>query len=87
MIFDVEHKDLLAEVRSHVERAFGLDGMDSSTDETHLADLGLDSIVAVELAARLRDRFQVPLPSTVTFEAPTIKALADFIFALRQRNR
>ena len=35
--------------------------------------------MAVELKGRLEQSLRVPLPSTLTFNYPTIKALADYL--------
>ena len=44
-----------------------------------LMEAGLDSLGAVELRNSLATHFAVDLPSTVTFDYPTIAALANFI--------
>ncbi|MEL4898481.1 SDR family NAD(P)-dependent oxidoreductase [Crocosphaera sp. Alani8] len=42
-------------------------------------DLGMDSLMAVEMKNRLETGLGVTLPSTVIFEYPTIKALAEYL--------
>ncbi|MEM8779853.1 MAG: SDR family NAD(P)-dependent oxidoreductase, partial [Cyanobacteria bacterium P01_G01_bin.49] len=42
-------------------------------------DMGMDSLMAVELKNRLETALGVTLPSTVIFEYPTIKALAEYL--------
>ena len=42
-------------------------------------DMGMDSLMAVELKNRLETGLRVTLPSTVIFEYPTIKALAEYL--------
>ena len=44
-----------------------------------LMEAGLDSLGAVDLRNALSTRFSVELPSTVTFDYPTLPALAAFI--------
>jgi hypothetical protein len=43
--------------------------------------MGMDSLMAVELKARLERSLGVPLPSTLTFNYPTIKALVDYLLS------
>ena len=42
-------------------------------------DLGMDSLMAVEMKNRLETGLSVTLPSTVIFEYPTINALAEYL--------
>lgn len=44
-----------------------------------LFDMGMDSLMAVELRGRLERSLGVPLPSTLTFNYPTIRALTDYL--------
>jgi hypothetical protein len=44
-----------------------------------LRDLGLDSLMAVELRNMLQWRTGAVLPSTVAFDCPVVKSLADFV--------
>jgi NAD(P)-dependent dehydrogenase (short-subunit alcohol dehydrogenase family)/acyl carrier protein/SAM-dependent methyltransferase len=44
-----------------------------------LFELGLDSLMALELKQRLEASLQVSLPSTLAFEHPTINSLSQFI--------
>lgn len=44
-----------------------------------LMEIGLDSLGAVELRTTLQAAFAVDLPATLTFDYPTIAALAKFI--------
>lgn len=47
-----------------------------------LMEAGLDSLGAVDLRNALSTQFAVELPSTVTFDYPTLPALAAFIAGL-----
>lgn len=46
-------------------------------------ELGGNSLVAVQLAARMREVFAVDLPIAVLFDLPTVRALAEFVSATR----
>ncbi|MBX2802935.1 MAG: SDR family NAD(P)-dependent oxidoreductase [Myxococcales bacterium] len=43
--------------------------------DTGFADLGMDSLMSVELARRLRRELHPPLPVSVAFDHPTVRAL------------
>jgi acyl carrier protein len=49
--------------------------------DTGFMDLGLDSLMAVELRNRLQRAIGVALPATVVFEHPTPRLLGDFLLA------
>ena len=51
-------------------------------DDQPLMEAGLDSLGSVDLRNILAAQFSVELPSTVTFDYPTIPALARFITSL-----
>lgn len=46
-----------------------------------LFDLGVDSLIAVELKNRLQSELGVPISSTLLFDYPTIESLANYILA------
>jgi len=65
-------------VRAEVARIIGL-GDPSEIDATRgLFEMGMDSLMAVELRACLEKRAGRPLPSTLTFNYPNVTALAGF---------
>ena len=51
-----------------------------------LMEAGLDSISAVELRNAVSAKFGVDLPATVTFDYPTLEALAGFISSRAARS-
>ena len=44
-----------------------------------LFDLGMDSLMSVELKSRLEATVGQPLPTTLTFKYPTVAVLTDFL--------
>ena len=47
--------------------------------DANLVELGVDSILAVEIARKLQDGFGIALPATRLYDAPTIRRLAALV--------
>ena len=75
-----DRRDLLMDhVRDQAISVLGLrPSVELSFDEG-LTDLGMDSLMAVEFSNRLKRTLGHHLPSTLAFEHPTIRALADYL--------
>jgi acyl transferase domain-containing protein/trans-aconitate methyltransferase len=74
-----EQIDLLRDlVREHVMRILRLDAASPPSLHDRLMDLGMDSLMAVQLRNALSRALQLqrPLPSTLMFDHPTIEAIA-----------
>jgi acyl carrier protein len=71
-------------VRDHAGRALGLSSSMVLDPRTPLADLGLDSLLAVELRNSLGGALGTALPATLLFDYPSVAALADHIAGLLQ---
>ncbi|MGW4883851.1 type I polyketide synthase [Streptomyces murinus] len=68
---------LLTEVRTLAARVLGhTDGVSEIDEDALLADLGLDSLAAVDLRNELAARTGLALPTTLLFDFPTPRALA-----------
>ena len=72
---------LIAHLRSQANSILGFDLSREIELEQGLFDMGMDSLMAVELKGRLERTLGVPLPSTLTFNYPTIKALTDYLLS------
>lgn len=72
---------LIAHLRSQTSSILGFDLSRPIEMEQGLFDMGMDSLMAVELKGRLERSLSVPLPSTLTFNYPTIQALADYLLS------
>ncbi|MFI2435499.1 SDR family NAD(P)-dependent oxidoreductase [Streptomyces sp. NPDC018693] len=72
-----------AAARTHVARILaaqlGYDSADSIRDDIGFFDLGLDSIMAVDLVGRLGQAFEVSLRAADVFDHPTVTRLADHL--------
>jgi acyl carrier protein len=71
---------LLAEqVRALALRSLGLDAHTVVEDARPLKDLGLDSLMAVELRNALARSLEIALPATMVFDYPSVTALAGYL--------
>ncbi len=66
-------------VRERSLRALGVDLGKQIDPRTPLGDLGLDSLLAVELRNTLATALGKPLPATLLFDYPSIDSLTDYL--------
>jgi acyl carrier protein len=73
-------QELLVEfVRHETAAVLGLDQSQPVPLDTGLFELGMDSLMSVELRRRLERGTGRSLPSTLTFNYPSVGALASFL--------
>jgi len=73
---------LAARIREEVARVIGSAAPDRIGSRQRLFDLGVDSLMAVELKNRLEALSGRPLRATLVFDHPTVEALADHLGAV-----
>ncbi len=76
---DQRRESLTLLVRSAAASVLGLADAGAVTTQQVLRDLGLDSLMAVELRRRVSQETEVPLPATLAFDYPTPAAMAEFL--------
>jgi polyketide synthase 12/myxalamid-type polyketide synthase MxaB len=76
-------------VQQHASQVLGLRSSRMIDPRTPLGELGLDSLLAVELRNTLSRALEVSLPTTLLFDYPSIEALSEFLLCevLRQSER
>ena len=73
------HGRMQALVRAELAAVLGRDPGAPIDPDTGFFDLGLDSLMAVELADRLRGGVGRSLPATIAFDHPTLSALSTWL--------
>jgi myxalamid-type polyketide synthase MxaE and MxaD len=77
-----QRREVLVDFVRHAAAAvLGTDSAESVPLETGLFELGMDSLMSVELKRRLEQGAARTLPSTLTFNYPNVAALAAFLDA------
>jgi acyl carrier protein len=74
-------------VRERALHALGIDRSKSVDPRTALSDLGLDSLLAVELRNTLSTAIGRPLSATLLFDYPTLDALTDYLLELLEPEK
>ena len=69
---------LLGHVRQQAAEVLGLQ-LKQVDPRRGLFDLGMDSLMSVELKTRLENTLGEKMPSTLTFNYPTVAAITDYI--------
>lgn len=75
-----KHKTILVDhIRNQARMVFGLDSSYPIDQRQSFGELGLDSLMAVELRNALSNSLDTTLPATLLFDYPTLETLADFL--------
>ena len=70
---------LMAHLRSQLAKVLDLSTQEQIEPRQRLFDLGLDSLMAVELKNHLESTLACSLRSTLVFDYPTVEALVDYL--------
>jgi NADPH:quinone reductase-like Zn-dependent oxidoreductase/NAD(P)-dependent dehydrogenase (short-subunit alcohol dehydrogenase family) len=73
-------------VRERALRALGIDQRKPVDPRAPLGDLGLDSLLAVELRNTLSNAIGHPLPASLLFDYPTLDSLTDHLLQLMESD-
>ncbi len=69
-------------VRASARKVLGLSASRPMPADTPLQELGLDSLMALELRNMLAQSFERPLSATLLFDHPTVRGLAAYLLEL-----
>jgi len=78
---------LMQRVKSEVAAILGVDSPADINEQRGLFEMGMDSLMAVDLRAKLERATSLQLPSTLTFNYPTVLALVDYLGARLDVNQ
>ena len=70
---------LTQELQQQVAQVLGMRGSSLPETDQGFFDMGMDSLMSVELKHRLEKLFKVSLPSTLAFEYPTINDVVTYL--------
>ena len=76
---------LLEQIRRDTGRVLGLENLESLPNNKPLGELGMDSLMAVELRNALASTVGENLPATLLFDYPTVETLTEFLSRTRPR--
>jgi len=75
-----EQRQLLVQhVRAQVTKTLGIHADQELDANQKLFDVGLDSLMAIELRSHLQASLELTLPSTLLFDHPTVTALVGYL--------
>jgi len=70
---------LIDHIRTQIAAVMGMASPDEVPANRGIFELGMDSLMALELRNRLQAELGQPIPATLVFEHPTIEALSDYV--------
>jgi len=72
---------LQTHIREQLARVLGFPNADTLDPDDNFGDLGMDSLMAVELVNRLQSSLGCPVTQTTLFDYPSITALSDHLLS------
>jgi acyl carrier protein len=78
---ELRREQLLAHLGACVGRILEIADPAAIDPERGFFEMGMDSLLAMELKSRLEADLECRLPSTLAFNYPTLAALADYLLA------
>lgn len=70
---------LQTHIRAQLAKVLGFSAAEAIDPQENFADLGMDSLMAVEFKNRLETSLDCPIPQTLAFDYPTVAALVDHL--------
>ncbi len=70
---------LAAYLQLQLAKVMGFSSPKAINPNEQFGDLGMDSLMAVEFSNRLQKNLNYPIPQTLTFDYPTVNALAGYL--------
>jgi acyl carrier protein len=71
---------LVAHVRLQVANVLGISHPESIAMDTGFFDLGMDSLISVELRNKLQSSLKCSVPSTLALSYPTLETLVEYLY-------
>ncbi|VEP13356.1 hypothetical protein H1P_1960002 [Hyella patelloides LEGE 07179] len=71
---------LLAYVQLEMSKLLGLNSSQLLEVDLSLVEMGMDSLMAIELKNRLQTHLGISFPITLAFEYPTIRKLSEYLY-------
>lgn len=76
---DDRRRVLIEFIRLEVARILGLSSPHLVADRRGFFEIGMDSLSSMELRSLMQQQFNCILPTTLTFDFPTVEQLADYL--------
>ena len=84
---EARHVTLQRRVREEIARILSVANADTVSPQRPFKELGLDSLMAIELRNALVKKVGCDLPSTTAFDHPTVEALTGFLLQTMEQGR
>jgi myxalamid-type polyketide synthase MxaB len=78
---------LQSHIQSQLAKVLGFSAADAVDLHENFADLGMDSLMAVEFKNRLEASLGCSIPQTLAFDYPTVAALSDYLLHNQLSNQ